>query len=381
MTRLGTPSLQSRRHSSCSAQAGSAISLLLLIQGPAWCQSIPQAASPGISPASPAPASPVPASPVPASPVPASPASASPAPASTASYRLGPGDQVDMTVFESPEFSGSKVIGPDGTLAVPLLGNIPAADRTVEQLTQDLQLRLKKLIKRPLVNLTVSQFRPLLVSVAGEVQRPGPQQLRSLPRDLRGGEVNNVGTTTLPTLSAALINAGGISRNADISQVILKRGTVSTTYNLWQGLTSENAPPDALLQDGDAIFVPKVTTGQFDQRLIARSTLAPKTIRVRVVGEVKKPGEQDVPPNSSISGAVAIAGGPTDKAKMNKVALVRLGADGKVDKQLLNLENLVDTQQVQDGDVVIVPKSKNFNLLDIAGQAVPPLGIILNLLK
>jgi polysaccharide biosynthesis/export protein len=358
---------------SVTAKAGSArvassiLMVSLLVPQLAWAQT---AVEPN------AVAVPLAAIPTVATPVPTS-----AAPAFSASYRLGPGDQVDMTVFENPEFSGSKVIGPDGTLAVPLLGNIPAADRSVEQLTQDLQRRLKKLIKRPMVNLTVSQFRPLLVSVAGEVQRPGPQQLRSLPRDLRGGEVNNVGTTTLPTLSAALINAGGISRDADISQVILKRGSVSTTYNLWQGLTSENAPPDALLQDGDAIFVPKVTTARLDQRLIARSTLAPKTIRVRVVGEVKKPGELDVPPNSSISGAVAVAGGPTDKAKMNKVALVRLGADGKIDKQLLNLENMVDIQQVQDGDVVIVPKSKSFNVLDIAGQAVPPLGILLNLFK
>jgi hypothetical protein len=42
---------------------------------------------------------------------------------------------------------------------------------------------------------------------------------------------------------------------------------------------------------------------------------------------------------------------------------------------------MIDSQQIQDGDVILVPKSRNFNILDIAGQALPPLGILMNLLK
>jgi polysaccharide biosynthesis/export protein len=231
----------------------------------------------------------------------------------------------------------------------------------------------------------VTQFRPLLVSVAGEVQRPGPLQLRSIPNEIKSDNSaipSTAPTLTLPTLSAAVTSAGGLTKDADIRQVTLRRGNNLIKIDLWAGLTSDQAPPDYLLQDGDSIFVPKLNPQDvLDRRLLAKSSLAPKTIRVRVVGEVKKPGEVDVTPNSTISSAVAIAGGPTDKARMEEVSLVRLGDDGRIQEQRMDLSKLIDSQQVQDGDVVMVPKSSNSSFLDVVGQVVPPLGILFNLFK
>ncbi len=300
--------------------------------------------------------------------------------APTANYRLGPGDRIDITVFEYPEVTGPKVVAPDGSITLPIIGSITAANRTPMQLAQDLRTRLREYLKNPVVTIGVTQFRPLLINIAGEVQRPGPIQLRNVESETTPGD--HTTPTTLPTLSTALLAAGGVTRNADIRQVILKRGDTTYSINLWDALQSENAPPDSFLQDGDALFVPKLDSAvALDRRLIAKSTLAPRTIRVRVVGEVKKPGEVDVPPNSSISGAVAIAGGPTDKARLQKVTLVRLGDDGKIAKQTLDLSNLIDSQQVLDGDVVMVPKDGRSSALDFAGQIFPPLGVFVNLFK
>jgi polysaccharide biosynthesis/export protein len=300
-------------------------------------------------------------------------------------YRLGSGDHIDINVFDSPEFTGSRVIAPDGTISLPIVGPIPAAGRSPEQLTQDLELKLRRWIKKPVVSIGVTQFRPLLISVAGEVQRPGPLQLRSIPNDIKSDSSvipSSAPTLTLPTLSAAVTNAGGLTRDADIRQVTLRRGNNSIKIDLWAGLTSDQAQPDYLLQDGDSIFVPKLNPQDvLDRRLLAKSSLAPKTIRVRVVGEVKKPGEVDVAPSSTISSAVAIAGGPTDKARMEEVSLVRLGDDGRIQEQRMDLSKLIDSQQVQDGDVVLVPKSSNSSFLDVVGQVVPPLGILFNLFK
>ncbi len=300
-------------------------------------------------------------------------------------YRLGSGDHLDINVFDAPEFTGSRIIAPDGTVSLPILGPIPAAGRSPEQLTQDLQTKLKRWLKKPVVSIGVTQFRPLLVSVAGEVQRPGPLQLRSIPNEIKSDTSSfpsSTPTLTLPTLSAAVTSAGGLTKDADIRQVTLRRGNNSIKIDLWAGLTSDQAPPDYLLQDGDSIFVPKLNPQDvLDRRLLAKSSLAPKTIRVRVVGEVKKPGEVDVTPNSTISSAVAIAGGPTDKARMEEVSLVRLGDDGRIQEQRMDLSKLIDSQQVQDGDVVLVPKSSNSSFLDVVGQVVPPLGILFNLFK
>lgn len=299
-------------------------------------------------------------------------------------YILGAGDQIDLSVLGYPEFTGTKVILTDGTIAVPVIGNVKAAGRSPEVFAQEMKQRLRPFLKNPVVTVGVLNARPLLISVAGEVQRPGPIQLQSfgstpssssnLPRDL-------------PTVSAALVFAGGLTQNADIRKIALRRvmptgESVTTTINLWDAVVSENASNNALLQDGDALFVPKLTAGDpLDLRLLARSTLAPKTVKVRVVGEVKKPGEVEVPPNSSVSSAVAIAGGPTDKAALKKVSFIRLLENGKVEQRRMDLSSLTDTEQIQDGDVVMVPKSTGSAVLDFTTQLFSPLGVLLNLLK
>jgi polysaccharide biosynthesis/export protein len=299
-----------------------------------------------------------------------------------AGYTLGAGDQIDINVFDTPELSGVRVVAPDGSLALPLVGRMMAAGRTTDGLASDLRERLSTWFKSPIVAVNINQFRSLRINVAGEVRRPGPLQMRNVPHDNTRTAETNIAAATLPTLSTALVAAGGVTRDGDISQVMIKRGDRVRTIDLWQGLTSENAPRDELLQDGDAVYIPKIASGsRIDPRLIAKSTLAPTSVRVRVVGEVKKPGEIDVTPSSTISSAVAIAGGPTDKARMEEVMLVRMGTDGNVTEQKMNLQKLQDTQQVLDGDVVIVPKSRNSNWIDIAGQVISPLGVILNLFR
>jgi len=308
---------------------------------------------------------------------------------SVAAYLLGPGDLIDLRVFGYDEYAGPQVILPDGTITLPVIGIVLAAGQTPGQLTQYLTSRLKPLLVDPIVSIKVVQLRPLLINVAGEVQRPGPIQLQGLAAGSTG---STTGTTQInttfnaPTVSAAIAQAGGVTRSADIRGVVLKRNkpsgeAVTITLNLWDALRSPNGTPDLLLRDGDTLFIPKARDiSDLDPRLVARSTLSPKTVRVRVVGEVKSPGEKDVAPNSTISGAVAIAGGPTDKANLMAVSYVRLGENGTIQKQGVDLSNLSDTIQVQDGDVVIVPKTDIFSILDIANPLLNPL-LLLRLIR
>lgn len=300
----------------------------------------------------------------------------------TSLYVLGAGDQIEVTVLDYKEFTGTKVILSDGTISLPVIGSIVAAGKSSSDLAQELAQQLRPFLKNPVVTIAVTSARPIFITVAGEVQRPGPVQLQSF-NPSQPGSYNT--PQEIPTISSALIAAGGVTQNADIRQVLLRRVSstgeaTTTTINLWDALWSENAPQNALLRDGDAIVVPKLATGEtLDRRLLSRSTLAPKTVRVRVVGEVKSPGEVQVPPNSSISSAIAIAGGPTDKAQLRKVIFVRLREDGKIDRQVINLRNLTDTNQIQEGDVVMVPKSTGSALLDVASQLSNPLGVLGNL--
>ncbi|WP_071776997.1 polysaccharide biosynthesis/export family protein [Synechococcus sp. PCC 7335] len=292
-------------------------------------------------------------------------------------YVLGPGDQVEITVFGFEEYTGAKTILSDGTITLPVIGVVPAAGRTPEQLTEQLTTQLQAYLIDPAVTVTLNTLRPVVVNVAGEVQRPGPVSLQGLTDTSRYEESSS---GSKPTVSFALIQAGGITQSADIRQVVVRRGlpngnSITSTVNLWDTLAfGDTSPGLVILQDGDSVYVPRLSDNEsFDRRLVDRSSLSPGTVRVRVVGEVKQPGEVQVPPGSSLSSAVAIAGGPTEEAKLAEVDFVRMNEDGEIKRQTIDLRNLTDTYQVRDGDVVIVPELAAASALDWADRLLNPL--------
>ncbi|MEM8613739.1 MAG: polysaccharide biosynthesis/export family protein [Cyanobacteria bacterium P01_H01_bin.105] len=302
--------------------------------------------------------------------------------AAASSYLLGPGDRIEVSVYGFPEYTGPLSVLPDGTVALPIVGKVAAAGKTTDQLTQELRVILDRILVDPAVSVSLNSLRPIVVNVSGEVYRPGPLQLQ---------ETTNVNEDTVvaygpPSISEALVEAGGVRRTADLRNVVVMRElpngeTVSTEINLWDALWSASLPEEMLLRDGDLVFVPRLAEGELvDSHLLARSSLAPDTVRVRVVGEVTRPGEVAVPPNSSLSSAVAIAGGPTDDARLKEVAFVRMNDEtGEITQEVVDLRNLVDTYQIQDGDVVVVPKTTGGSVLDLAARLVNPLNFLLNL--
>ena len=88
-------------------------------------------------------------------------------------YRLGPGDQVRIITFGEEQLTGQFRVNDSGSLAVPLLGVVPAAGHTVDQIQDEIAtaLKEKKLIVSPSVSVEVTAFRPIFV--LGEVIKPG----------------------------------------------------------------------------------------------------------------------------------------------------------------------------------------------------------------
>ncbi len=303
-------------------------------------------------------------------------------------YYIGPGDEISITVVGYPEYTGNKSVLSDGTIALPLIGSVMAADRTPAQLEARLATLLNEILVNPAVSISVSSQRPVTVNIGGAVQRPGPVQLRNLRPS---GDINQSNTVAgvvslqRPTVTAALLEAGGVTREADLSQVQLRRYSPDrllppVAIDLWSAINGDRPARDLTLQDGDTLYIPKLADAStIDAQLMARSSLAPRTVRVKVVGEVTRPGEVAVPPDGTLASAIAIAGGPTDKARMKEVTFVRRLADGRVQEQKLNLDQMTDTIQVQDGDVLFVPKTGGDKAIDTAGRVAGPLGLILRL--
>ncbi|NET32484.1 MAG: polysaccharide export protein [Cyanothece sp. SIO1E1] len=300
-------------------------------------------------------------------------------------YILGVGDEVSITVFGYDEYNGSKVIVPNGTITLPVIGPFRAAGHTPESLAQALKLRLDEILVEPVVTVNLTTLRPVVINIAGEVRRPGPVQLRSLTTtNASNSNGPRAALEAAPTVSSAIMEAGGVTGSANIREVVLRRSlpggeSTTMTVNLWDSIWSEQAPEDLILQAGDSIFVPRLAADDTgDRRLLARSSLAPRTVSVRVIGKVNTPGEVQVSPAASISEAVAIAGGPTDNASLNAVQFVRLQEDGGIESQQIDLGNLTEAYQVQEGDVIVVPEKNTSSILKFMGRVLRPVGALLN---
>ncbi len=89
----------------------------------------------------------------------------------TNDYRLGPADQLRVTVFNEPGLTGLFVVGSQGTIAYPLVGDIRAAGLTLTEFTEVLRTALGQYLRSPSVSVEVANYRPFFI--LGEVARPG----------------------------------------------------------------------------------------------------------------------------------------------------------------------------------------------------------------
>jgi len=88
-----------------------------------------------------------------------------------AEYQLGPGDQLRITVFGEADLTGAYVVGSQGSIAYPLVGEVRAAGLTLPQFSASLQHALETYVRQPNVSVEVANYRPFFI--LGEVSRPG----------------------------------------------------------------------------------------------------------------------------------------------------------------------------------------------------------------
>lgn len=88
-------------------------------------------------------------------------------------YRLGPEDVMLVSVWKDEQLTREVVVRPDGMFSFPLVGDIHAEDRTVEDIRGDLVKRLTKYIPNPNVSVAVTKVVSYKVYVVGRVNKPG----------------------------------------------------------------------------------------------------------------------------------------------------------------------------------------------------------------
>ncbi len=255
-----------------------------------------------------------------------------------ADVRITPGDILAIVVADEPRLTSEFVVRDDGKISLPMLGMVDAAGLTVTQLADRIAKLSQRFIVKPVVNVHFVSMAPGMVSILGQVVKPGTYDLR----------LN-------PTLVSLLTMAGGVLPLADMSGLTLVRKGTSQKIALAGGASS--LPPDMALEPGDAVYVP-----------FRRS--AP----MYVMGAVQRPGPQALSLAPFASRAVVLAGGPLPTADLRHTYLLR----GR-ERIELNLEPLLGTDkstQPKDSDiaaedVVVVPAKEQIHVFVVGAVNTP----------
>lgn len=311
------------------------------------------------------------------------------------SYILGPGDSLELT-FLSATYSnlgGRFELLNDGSTSLAMVGSVVLQGLTLNQANRWLRSLYARYLREPTLNLRIVQPRPMQVSIVGEVENPGLYVLNP------GGEASGVegqasrSIPGLPTVVSLIQKAGGITLNANLSNVRLRRRVPGEAQQLkevdlnlvallQQGDKRQNPP----LFDGDTVLIQRAPAPPPDEVLnLAAANLSPQTITVNVVGEVKSPGRLQLRAGTPLIQAVLAAGGPNQlRANRNNVQLVRINRNGTATLRTYDLDYSQGVSgprnpPLRDGDSVVVNRSALATGADALNTVTTPLTGLVNI--
>jgi polysaccharide export outer membrane protein len=90
-------------------------------------------------------------------------------------YVIGPGDNLQVSVYRMPELSATLPVRPDGRMSLPLIPDIEAAGKTPTQLAKDIETQLRQYVREPTVSVMVTSFTGMpgrQVRIIGEAAQP-----------------------------------------------------------------------------------------------------------------------------------------------------------------------------------------------------------------
>jgi polysaccharide biosynthesis/export protein len=156
-------------------------------------------------------------------------------------YRIGPEDMLQISVWKNETMSHTVPVRPDGKISLPLLNDVQAGGFTALELREILTKKMAEYMPNPEVSVIVTDVRSYKVSVVGEVARPGRYDLKTW-------------TTVLDVLAMA----GGFTQFASRSRIVILQPDgkgmkrIPFNYNKVVGGEQENF----YVRNGDVIMVP-----------------------------------------------------------------------------------------------------------------------------
>jgi Periplasmic protein involved in polysaccharide export len=160
-------------------------------------------------------------------------------------YIIGAADVLYITVWQTPDLSINATVRPDGTITMPLIGDVAAAGRTSSALRAEITNRLKSFVKDEAltVSVAVTEINSYQFTLAGNVERPGLYNARRFI-----------------TVTEAVAMSGGPNRFAALSKVVLIRpksgGTRRIPIDLGAIYAGTRPEMNIVLVRGDTLHLP-----------------------------------------------------------------------------------------------------------------------------
>ena len=158
------------------------------------------------------------------------------------SYKLQPGDILEVSVWKEPDLERDVLVTPDGTISFPLVGGVDASKMSVEELSSEIASKLEKFIPEPVVTVSLKQMLGNRIYVLGKVNKPGEY-------------VVNRNVDVLQALSMA----GGLNPFADGGEIqVLRRqdGEQTSMRFSYSAVEEGDLQQNRILLPGDVILVP-----------------------------------------------------------------------------------------------------------------------------
>lgn len=304
-------------------------------------------------------------------------------------YLLGPGDILSMNVIDAPELSIDQLeVFPDGTVSISLVGSVSVNNLSIDEAKNLIQKKLSDHLLVPEIQLSIIRFKPIRVTLIGEIEKPGIYILNNQFEK---------GNKSFATLVDAIEKAGGVTNKSNIEKVRLIRTVKDkeifkkeAEINLWNLINNGDQANNPILFNGDTIVFERSETTSKETSEFAFANLTPDIIQVKILGMVKTPGPTELPVNTPLSQAVYSVGGPLDyMADTSRIYLIRLNRDGTVSSKKYKLNRSASTSDkfnppLKSNDVIYVSKSnfsKGVGALQTVTAPITPIVTIMSFLK
>jgi polysaccharide biosynthesis/export protein len=262
--------------------------------------------------------------------------------------RIGPGDDLDISVFGLSELSQHARVGSSGDVSMPLIGNLHLAGLSSDEAQVLIARRLTDghFVNNPNVSVYVKEYTTEGISVMGEVNRPGVYSALGAQR-----------------LVDLIETAGGLTNKAGKTVTVTHRDDPEHPRTLTlSNDAAKAAENNIVLLPGDTIAVSKAGI-------------------IYVVGEVNRPGGFVMEDNKiTASQVLVMAAGPTRTASLNGTKMIRHTPEGLKDIPLplkKVLEGKIADIELQPDDIIWVPGSKGKELASTTLSSIVSTGLSL----